>query len=176
MASRPTKPTKLRLTPPATGKPPWMSQALWTHLKTDYGRGQRHDFIYWAFWLDLPPRDWPWVEALDELDRLRDKKPLQRLLKSDCELSPKMRRYLADLIERRCVPLPKGRRHTPIYTITEKEVRHCFAHWDVADNRKLGMSLDDAIKKAANRFHLNTTSLRLSLEGRHTSLRKSMKK
>jgi hypothetical protein len=68
-----------------------------------------HDFIDIAFWQNLPETsaDWFWLTALDQLDRLGNKEPLLHLLSSNCELSPKVRTYLADLIVRGVRPSKK---------------------------------------------------------------------
>ena len=118
--------------------------------------------------------DW-WVDALASLDQLDDKKPLTEMLRSDCELSPLAREYLADLIERG-VPSPPNRPRKPSYSISEVFMSHRLALGDIAAYRKAGMSKDDALEKAANEHSLNATALRLSLEGRNTSFRRSMKK
>ncbi|SHL14836.1 hypothetical protein [Bradyrhizobium lablabi] len=159
-----------------TGKPPWMSHQLWTRIKHNPGTGERHDFIDWAFWLDLPPRDWPWVEALEQLDRLKDKKPLRRLLESDCELSSKVRQYLADLIERRCVPLPKGRPKTPAYIVSKDDALLMIAGESIRAYIQRGDSEEVALDKVEYETHLAKTALRNSYEGRRTSLRKSKKR
>jgi hypothetical protein len=111
-----------------------------------------------------------WVDALAQLDGRGDKKPLQRLLR-DCELQSEVGEYLADLIERRCVPLPRGRPSVPAYTIGDVNMSHLLALRNVDDYRQR-MSLEDALEKAANESGLTVTALRLSFQGRHTSLRR----
>lgn len=119
-----------------------------------------------------------WIAALEELRTSGDKKPLQRLLRN-CELSPEVGEYLADLIERGVPSPPKGGKpRTPIYfgKMSDKNAYHEQAIFDVRVYRQEGLSLDDALKKAAKLWGLNETSLRLSYTGHHTSFRRAMKK
>jgi hypothetical protein len=118
-----------------------------------------------------------WIEALVALDQGKDKKPLTDMLRSDCALSSNVREYLADLIERHCTPLPRGRPKTPAYTIGDKNIAHFIALKFVQAYRRAGMPLEDALEKAAKeRSGLTVTALRLSYQGRHTSLRRSIKR
>lgn len=124
--------------------------------------------------------DCAWEDALDQLDDPDDpKKRLCQLLRSDIELSPKAREWLADLIECRCVPLPRGRRKTLAYTQSAKAIDHFLALDDVRRYRKEGdryadppegkMSLKDALQKAAKVNGLTVTALKLSRAGQHRS-------
>jgi hypothetical protein len=115
-----------------------------------------------------------WVDALTALDQFGDKKPLCGFLRN-CELSSEVGEYLADLIERRCVPLKKGRPRTPAYTLGDLNIQYLNALYNVEAYRQEGMSLDDALEEAANESGLSLTSLRLSHHGSHTSLRRSIK-
>jgi hypothetical protein len=115
-----------------------------------------------------------WVYALASLDRFGDKKPLCKLLR-DCDLSPEVGEYLADLIERRNVPLPNGHPRTPAYTIGDHNMDLSLALNDVSRYRRSGMSLEAALEKAANEWGLDIDTLRLSRQGRHTSLRRAKK-
>jgi hypothetical protein len=113
-----------------------------------------------------------WEDALDQLED-GDKKRLCQLLRSDLELTPLAREWMADLIECRCIPLPKGRRKTLAYTQSDKAIDHWLAHDDIKRFRKTGMSENDALQKAAKINGLTVTALKLSREGHHRSFRES---
>jgi hypothetical protein len=113
----------------ATGKTPGMSQELLALIiRNTPGGGQSHDFADNAFWLtdssgkkyavNLPVADWPWVQALDRLDRHGDEKLLKALLESGYKQSPRVRRYLADLNKRRLARRKKAdQRPRPIHSV-----------------------------------------------------------
>jgi hypothetical protein len=105
--------------------------------------------------------DWPWLEALGELDFAGNKKPLTDLLRSDRELSPIVRELLADLIERG-VPYPTHRPTTPAYTTSRTEQSDFWAHRDIKALVKSGMPLKDALGKVASEHGLNVSTLRSS--------------
>ncbi len=126
---------------------------------------------------------WNWIEALDQIeerpwlsDNGSNKKPLTDLLRSDCELPKEVREWLADLIERRCVPLPVGRPRTPVYTISDTSLLHLLAVQWVRKYRREGMSEEAALEEIAKECNINVTSLRLSFQGKNTSLRRDLKK
>jgi hypothetical protein len=114
-----------------------------------------------------------WEDALDQLDQDGDKKRLTQLLRSDLALTPLAREWMADLIECRCVPLPRGRRKTLAYRPTDKAIDHWLARDDIKRFRKAGMSEADALQKAAKVNGLTVTALKLSREGHHRSFRES---
>jgi hypothetical protein len=128
-------------------------------------------------WTDAELR---WVEALEDIDYIdndHDKKPLTRLLRSDIELSPLVRDYLADLIDRRCVPLDRRHKRLPAYHhgLSPLNWHYMMTHQEVDAYRQEGLSLDDAIEKAATKEGLNASTLRLSYSGKHTSFRRARK-
>jgi hypothetical protein len=116
-----------------------------------------------------------WLEALEEYDYDGDKKRLCQLLRSDIELFPLMREYLAELIECRCVPLPKGRRRTLAYRWPDKVFDHWLAHQDVKRFRRQGMSEAEALQNAAEVNGLTVTALKLSRTGHHRSFFESQR-
>ena len=119
-----------------------------------------------------------WIDALATLDQSGDKEPLTALLRDESFLQhmlPELGEYLADLIERRCVPLPKGRPKTPVYTTSDMAMSHSLALKQVDAYRQEGMSLEDALEKAAKESGVSVTALRLSFDGKHTSFRRSKK-
>ncbi|WP_029083177.1 hypothetical protein [Bradyrhizobium sp. th.b2] len=155
---------------PAESKP----SELFAMIRSSPGGGGLSDAIEDnAFWLNLPSTspDWYWIAALDKLDRLKDKRSLAALLRSNYDLSPKVREYLADLIERYC--FPKGRPRTPAYVLSEKDALLLLACESVQVEVQHGMRVDDALDKVAKTSHLARTALENAYNGKRTSLRKS---
>jgi hypothetical protein len=97
-----------------------------------------------------------WIWALYDLEDRGDKKPLCDLLRT-CELSAEVGGYLADLIERRLPPKSRGRPRTPAYVVPEVIISHELVLRAVAKYRKMGMSEEDAIEKAATENDLAVT-------------------
>jgi hypothetical protein len=124
---------------------------------------------------------WNWIQALDQLEARSwlgeggDKKPLTDLLRSDCELPKEVREWLADLIERGVPPSP-NRPRTPAYTISDVSLLHLIAVKIVRDYRQQGMSEEAALEEAAKESGLTVETLRLSVQGRNSSLRRDLKK
>lgn len=136
-------------------------------------------------WTDA---DSEWVEALEWLDYwdkdthegAGPKEPLTQLLRSDIELSPLVRSYLADLIERRVSIRSNINKRLPAYhhSISPLNWHHMMTHQQVdimlaADPL---LSLPDAITKAATKEGLDVEALTLSYHGSHNSFRQARKK
>jgi hypothetical protein len=119
-----------------------------------------------------------WVEALEQLDWHKDKKPLTQLLRSDIELSPLVRSYLADLIERRISVRSNSNKHPPAYHngLSLLNWHYLATHQQVDVYRQQGMSLADALQKAATKNGLDPEVLHKSYSGKHTSFRRARKK
>ena len=120
-----------------------------------------------------------WVEALEDIDYYdHDKQPLCDLLDSDMELSRRVRGYLKDLIERRCLPTDRHHKRLPAYHhgLSPLNWHYLMTHQEVDAYRQQGLSLDDALQKAATKEGLNVSTLRLSYSGKHTSFRRARKK
>ena len=116
--------------PTETPKNPTESELLAKAI-LEPGGGLSHDFFDNAFWREKWTPDDCWIGALDQLDRLGDKKPLTDLLRSERDLSLTARYYLADLIERG-VKKAMGRRRTPAYNMSKAEGEMWLACEDVS--------------------------------------------
>jgi hypothetical protein len=136
-----------------------------------------------AYWLDrdgerLRPGEEAWLDVLDELDRSLAqaganqkkggvKEPLCELLRSEVELTPRVRAWLADLVERyqfrrkphgRPAPLYNNtRRQTTLDLAVEHGVRRLVAE---------GMNVDEACAAVAKGMAHRATTLRAALRGR----------
>jgi hypothetical protein len=123
-----------------------------------------------AFWRNETKHD-AWLIALDRLDRLGNKEPLKELLRLN--LPPKIGDYVADLIERRCVPIPKGRPRTPAYTISRAEAKLLAAHDSVKAYVQRGWTVKVALEKVATERNLDHDQLANSYKGRRGSMNRS---
>src|SRR5882724_3358167 len=115
-------------------------------IKADPGGGLSRDILDAAFWRKENEPDDAWVAALDRLDRLNDKKPLQALLR--LHLPGKVGAYLADLIERGVKPA-KGRPRVPAYKISEADALLLLDHAAVRDLIRSGMTEKAALVEVA---------------------------
>lgn len=149
-----------------------MSSELLARIKSEPGGGLSNDFLDNAFWRKEREPDDAWADALDRLDRLGDKKPLTGLLRSECELPPKAREYLADLIERG-VRSPRGRPGTPSYRPSDAALLlDCKT---VKAYVESGMSVKDALATASDESGRDPTTLANAYNGKHRSFNKSKK-
>lgn len=142
------------------------------HLAQDAGAGISDDILDHAFWRAPHQPDDDWVAALDQLDRLGDKKPLTALLRGDRELMPSVRHYIADLIERG-VPKAIGRPRTPAYNISNAEAmlllgcRRVAEH--VADD---GMTVADALALVGQQLGIHYETLNNAYQQRRGATRR----
>jgi hypothetical protein len=153
---------------------PKMSAELLAKIESDPADGSlSRDILDVAFWRGEPKADDAWVAALDRLDRLRDKAPLQALLRSDGPLPHKVREYLADLIERG-VPKPMGRPRIPAYRYSEADALLLLAHDDVRHYMRLPktrrLTETEALDKVARERGLDEAMLANSFHGKRGSL------
>jgi hypothetical protein len=212
---RRTKPTKsVRGNPvPGTkriGKDE-ISPELKARIESPPGGGLSDDIIDNAFWLEddsnlAPPPDagpppakvpkikkytlnlsaeeWPWVQALDRLDRHDDAGPLGQLLKS-YEPSPRIEKYIEDFIQR-SLARGRGRPATPAYMLSDIDALLLIACESVRAYVQRGDSVDTALDKVRDEFHLldkngrefhlNKDRLSDVYNGRRPSLRESKKR
>jgi hypothetical protein len=131
-----------------------------------------------ASWLDNDQLELmgPLIEALEQLDKRGDKAPLVALLKSDRELPPDGRAFLADLIERYELRRPAHRQRAPAYDRTPAESRLAQAKESVQAYRTSGMSVKDALAKAAKEHSIGENTLVNSWSGRRGSSRRKKKR
>jgi hypothetical protein len=122
--------------------------------------------IPWPEHITISDEDEVWVDAIAQIDddNIRDKRPLCDLLDSDCELSREARYYLADLIYRRCVPLPRGQRPTPAYATSLLDQFWWLACNEVRDLIQHGELKDAALDKVAKQIGRTTEQLRTVYE------------
>jgi hypothetical protein len=123
----------------------------------------------------LQPDD-PWVVALDQLDRFGDKDPLVALLRSECDITPTIRSYIADLIERG-IDKPGTRPRIPTYykmSITLQILEHAVqaVHEYIAS----GMLEEVALENVAVDWYIDLSTLRLAFRGKHSALTRSKKR
>lgn len=165
----------------ATGETPEISRELLAKMKSDPGGGVSHDFIDDAFWQDLPPTsaDWAWLAALDQLDRLRDERPLNALRRS-CKPSPRIQKYLDDLIDRVRAKKGRGRRRTPAYTLSRNDALLLMADECVrAYIQRDHLSVAKALDKVASEWAwvpINRSTLAAVHNGCHASLNRHRKR
>ena len=111
--------------------------------------------------------DWAWICALHVLDGLGNKQQLLKLLRSETPLSPLVRSYLADLIERGVAKSP-GRPRTPAYTLSDKEAALVWASEEVRYQvRERGLLVKEAVSLVAPRFRVDPDHLADHYAGRH---------
>ncbi len=121
-------------------------------IKSDPGNLNR-DILDEAFWREDNLADDGEVQALDQLERHKNKEPLKRLL------IERGLPWVADFIERRVAPLPKGPPRTAPYTKSATAALNMLAHREVKALVKNGMPLLDALNKVAAGYGLNATTL-----------------
>jgi hypothetical protein len=124
-----------------------------------------------AFWLD-DRFTLHWADAIEAIDKDGDKEPLKDLLKSEFELTPKARFFLADMIDRYQLKPKRGRKATPAYDrsradrILELAIEDLFTHRG---------DIDTALKEVARRYNtygITEKKLKNAFEGRRGSTRR----
>jgi hypothetical protein len=123
-----------------------------------------------GFWLDAVTIHW--AEAIEAIDKRGDKEPLKKLLKSEFELPPEARRFLADLIDRYQLKLKRGRKATPAYDRTYIEAILELAIDDVLAHRG---AIDVALKEVAEEWDyegITEKKLKNAFEKRRGSTRR----
>jgi hypothetical protein len=138
------------------------------------------DFSDYAFWIDGTKLriDEDWLNAFKAVDQHGDKKPLTALLRSTREQSPIVHEYLADLIERKMVPVPMGRSRIAAYDRSDIERRLLLAVYVVRNYyiKALGYGIQAAIEKAAQDFAISPDTLGDAYAGRRTVARRIRKR
>jgi hypothetical protein len=126
-----------------------------------------------AYWLDddYLQRIGPWIDALEQIDRRGEKKPLVALLRSERELPRDAREYLADLFERRDLKNPANRPRQPAYDRSKAESRLALAKGSVRNYQAHGDSFKDALAKAAEEWSIPEGTLANYCAGRRGSSR-----
>jgi hypothetical protein len=104
--------------------------------------------------VNLSAEEWPWVQALDRLDRHGDEGPLQNLLKNYKPPSPRIERYLVDLTERKKARKGKssGRPKTPAYRLSDIDALLLIACESVRGYVQRGMRVKAALEKVKEEF------------------------
>jgi hypothetical protein len=183
---------------------------LLAEIKSEGGGGQSDDIIDWAFWLsdddsniapppdagprpakkpkakkyavNLPAGDWPWVQALDRLDRLGDE-GLLNALRESCDPSSKIKKYSTDLDERRAArkraKKGRGRRRLPAYTLSRNDALLLIADECVKGYIQRGKSVKVALDKVRDewaRVPINGSTLAAVHNGEHASLNRHRKR
>jgi hypothetical protein len=157
---------------------------LLAEINSEQVGGQSHEFCDNAFWQNLTPAsaDWAWLAALEQLDRLSDEKPLQQLLKV-CDPSPKIEKYLVDLIDRRVARVRAkkghGRPRTPAYALSRNDALLLIADGCVRAYIQRGDSKKVALDKVRDEWAwvpLNRSTLAAVYNGCHASLNRHRKR
>jgi hypothetical protein len=120
-------------------------------------------------------RDRAWLLALQALDERGDKAPLKALLRSDSEITPTIRGYLADLVERG-IALPGGGQRTPAYDYSPNELRLFLAVEDARNLIRRGAEKKEALKKVAETYRVDVRSVKATLAGEQGNMRHIMKR
>jgi hypothetical protein len=124
-----------------------------------------------AFWLDDSTVRW-WAEAIEAIDKRGDKEPLKSYLRSELELLPEARLFLADMIDRYQLKPKRGRKATPAYDRTGVEAMLEIAIKDVSAHRG---EIDVALKEVAQRYSIygiTEKTLKNAFEERRGSTRR----
>ena len=122
-------------------------------------------------------RNWPWYEAMDALDRRRNKKPLiEMLLDPKREVTPAVRECLADLFERhKLVRLP-GKRQVPIYAVSGADAWLLRFTDKVLELTANGTPQKEALARVANDWGVDEDMLANAVNGKRGSLRRTLNK
>jgi len=133
--------------------------------------GENIDFSDYAFWIDRTKLriDEDWLNAFKAVDEKGDKKPLTALLRSGRELAPAVRDFLADLIERKTVPVPPHRPKTPAYDQSDAEAWLLLAIESVHGYVNEGYGVQGAVDKAAEEYSILPNVLANAYAGRRGS-------
>jgi len=120
----------------------------------------------------IDDRDYWWLFALHELERHGNKAELLRLLASDAEMSPDVRRHLADLIDRHELRRPPGRQRAASYNLTDKQLAFLRGVALVRASVAGGMSVQAACARHAPEVGVPVDALVAAHGGRHTATRR----
>src|SRR5262249_47821831 len=120
----------------------------------------------------------PWIDALMDIDfqGRGDKRRLLELLRSDTELPPEARWYLADLIERYELKRPRGGQRTPAYQRSDTDAKLSRASKSLREYVAQGRKLADVMGKVADTWGVDAYTLRNYHEGKHASARRMKKR
>lgn len=159
-----TKKTKGTPTPPPE---------LVAMMIADSGKGMSHKVTDRGTWLD---NNWftdQWVDALEEIDKKDDKKSLLALLRSNLELTPDARWFLADLLERYDLRRPNHSPRVPAYDRSPAESIIFNAKRRVKELvKEKGLKVSEALEKVAIEYSLPTETLALAYNDRRGSTRR----
>lgn len=183
---------------------------LLAEINSEKVGGQSHDFADNAFWFSdpseaAPPHDagpppkvklkpkkydallvlredWAWLSALDRLDRLGDARPL-RQLKKVSDPSPRIKKYLDDLVERKAAreraKKGRGRRRLPAYTLSRNDALLLIACECVRGYVQRSHSVKTALGKVRDEWAwvpLNKSTLKAAYNVNHASLNRHLKR
>jgi hypothetical protein len=155
-------------------------EALWD---ADAGMGISDAVVDRAFWLDDPdsgepitPIEAEWITAIEAIDKRGDKKPLVTMLKSQRDLSPEVRFYLADLIERYELKKPPHRPRTPAYDRTAADAMLLLGIQRVKELVTAGMAVKGALENASKDHSIPLESLASAYYGRRGSTNRAKRR
>jgi hypothetical protein len=120
----------------------------------------------------IDDRDFRWLYALNELERHGNKAQLLKLLTSDAEMSPNVRRHLADLIDRHELKRRPGRQPAPSYDLPPEHVAILRGVALVRASVAGGMSVDDACARHAAEVGVPADTLATAYGGKHGTARR----
>ena len=133
------------------------------------------EFLDRAFWLDPDRHTEPWIKAFEAIDNRRDKGPLLRLLKSDCDLPRNARVCLADLLARHQLKKNRGGQSVPAYDRSDVEAMLELAIMDVRA-RESGISIKDALEQVSKSRGIPHELLASAYRGNRGSTRRMKKR
>jgi hypothetical protein len=160
-------------------KPPWMSMALWTYLKqegidpasidkNEADKMELHERFRGPAFID-------WYDAMDSLQK-GDKTPICKMLRSDAELNPNVRGYLADIFERMQLRRPRARPWKPAYRLSKANQSWWLAVHLYKNYIQSGVPKEVALVKAAKEIGRSTVQLKSVLSGKHGSFNRALKR
>lgn len=136
----------------------------------------RKSIVDRAFWLGKEgSRTDPinvWALAVEAIDLGGDKAPLVKLLRSNAELPPEGRAFVADLLERYELRMRKGKPRTPAYDRTLVEAILLICIQRIREYRDRGIKLDDALDMAAEEFRFDRDKLKDAYAGKRGGSRR----
>jgi hypothetical protein len=152
-------------------------------LDADAGMGVSDAVVDRAFWLADPdsgepitPIEEEWITAIEAVDKRGDKIPLVALLKSQSDLSPEVRFYLADLLERNELKKPPHRPRTPAYDRTAADAALEWAVQRVRDYRSGGMGIERALERVSTEHSIPLEILGNAYEGKRGSTNRARRR
>ena len=117
-----------------------------------------------------------WITAIEAIDKRGDKTPLLALLKSQHDLSPEVRFYLADLLERHELKKPPHRPRTPAYDRTAADAALELAVRRVRDYKSGGMGIERALERVSTEHSIPLEVLGNAYEGRRGSTNRAKRR